>query len=130
MFIYAACSTLLAFIVRLPVSMIPVRCVFYIPNLWRQIPEQDLDSRPKTVEPTQAKNNEEGRGGSPSCVSETDVTVVENDGLGGKDDFKQRVGRILSQKRRRRLSGFESQDFAIDPETLPTGSSTPQVSQN
>lgn len=63
-------------------------------------------------------------------MSETDVTVVEDDGLGGDDGFKERVRKVLNQKRPRRLSGFESQDFAIDPEIPPTGSNTPRVSRN
>ncbi|XP_006458763.1 hypothetical protein AGABI2DRAFT_115784 [Agaricus bisporus var. bisporus H97] len=115
-FIYAACSTFLAFIVRLP------------------IPDKELDSRPKVAEPTQApipeESDESERDESPSRASETDVTVVEEDGLGEEDDFKKRVERVLTRKRPRRLSGFESQDFAIDPETLPTTSNTARVSQN
>lgn len=111
-----------------------ISCASIFTSFLCQIPDKELDSRPKVAEPTQApipeESDESERDESPSRASETDVTVVEEDGLGEEDDFKRRVERVLTRKRPRRLSGFESQDFAIDPETLPTTSNTARVSQN
>lgn len=138
MFIYAACSTLLAFCVRLPVSIFFLRLSCVIFELPCQIPEKDLDSRPKSFEPSQVQaqesgsNQEEDETLPPSRASETDTIAVEDEDLGelqGQDrgDLETGVKKGLTKKRSRRLSGFESQDLMVDPETLPTGSHRPRA---
>ncbi|KAF9445772.1 MFS general substrate transporter [Macrolepiota fuliginosa MF-IS2] len=114
-FIYAACSTFLAFCVRLP------------------IPEKDLDSRPPAVESPQppAKNitldrEEEDETVPPSRASETETVAVEDDEVDdllvrNNGDLEVGVKRVLTKKRSRRLSGFESQYLVADPEAVPAG---------
>lgn len=115
-FVYAAISTFLAFLVRLP------------------IPEKELDSRPPSVEPAQApirgdgpSANEDDETLPPSRASEADTMVFEEEDvdelparMGG--DLESGVKKVLIKERSRRLSGFESQDAVADPETLPTRS--------
>lgn len=113
-FIYAACSTLLAFCVRLP------------------IPERDLDSQPANQETqsAQTQDNEQDEEGEetqpPSRASETETIAVEDEDAG---EFPEPGRGNSPRKRPRRLSGFESQDLVVDPETLPAsaGKLTPMV---
>ncbi|KAJ3569641.1 hypothetical protein NP233_g4918 [Leucocoprinus birnbaumii] len=108
-FLYAAISTFLAFLVRLP------------------IPDKHLDDRPPTVESAQVRGNrstllDDEENIPPSRASET-ATVSEGniDELltQGSGDPESGAKRVLAK---RRLSGFESQDVVADPETLPTQS--------
>ncbi|KXN83412.1 Multidrug resistance protein fnx1, partial [Leucoagaricus sp. SymC.cos] len=115
-FVYAACSTFLAFLVRLP------------------IPEKDLDSRPTSIEPSppvqiRGSNSADEDDASlpPSRNSEAETVLDEDEHVDelpsqGTGDLGSGVKKFLIKERSRRLLGFESQDLAVDPETLPTRS--------
>jgi len=114
-FIYAACSTFLAFCVRLP------------------IPDKDLDTQPasREAQSPQTQSNEQGQEGDesqpPSRASESETIAIEDEDVAGSPD--QRRG-DLPKKRPRRLSGYESQDLVVDPETLPPSPDKPVVARS
>jgi len=113
-FFFATCSTLLAYLVRLPVrsfhlshpslSLLQRIYSLLIDNL--QIPDKLLEHRPREAITSQ----------SPPSDSESENYVIHDDSHTGQNG--------VPVARPRRLSTYENVDAVMDPESVKSGTST------